>query len=76
MLKHLEDSGGELDYIDLQELKKERDAPWDTNEHIVKYFTKVDRAVKRANDKIKVDEKELLANALYTIKESSEMEWN
>ena len=75
MLKHLEDREGELDYINLQQLKKEKYAPWDTNEHIVKYFTKVDRAVKRAKDKIKVDDKELLTNVLYTIKESGEMEW-
>ena len=74
MFEHLVERAGELDYIDLQEMKQERDAPWNTNEHIVTYFTKVERAVKRMKDKIKMDEKELLSNALYTIKESGEME--
>lgn len=74
MFEHLVERAGELDYIDLQEMKKERDAPWDTNEHIVTYFTKVERAVKRMKGKINTDDKELLSNALYTIKESGEME--
>ena len=75
MLKHLEDRGGKIDYIDIQAMKKERDAPWDTNEHIVVYFTKVERVNKRLAKQYKTDEKELLSNALYTIRESGEMEW-
>ena len=29
-----------MTYIDIQEMKKERDAPWDSNEHIVDLFHK------------------------------------
>ena len=74
MFEHLVERAGELDYIDLQEMKKEQGAPWDTNEHIVMYFTKVEQAVKRMKGKIKTDKKELLSNALYTVKESGEVE--
>ena len=75
MLEHLEDRGGDIDYIDIAEMRKEREAPWDTNEHIVTYFSGVQRAVKRLTKaKVKSDEIELLANALMTIKESGEME--
>ena len=75
MLDHLGARGGEIDYIDIQEIKKERDAPWNTNEHIVKYFSNTDRAVKRLKrSKVDTSEKELMSNALYTIKESGEME--
>ena len=49
MLKHLEDQGGNINYMDIQEIKKEQDAPWDTNEHIVTYFMKVERVNKWLN---------------------------
>ena len=46
-----------------------------TNEHIVTYFLKVEKAVKRLEcANVKYDKTELLRNALYTIKESREME--
>ena len=46
MLLHLEDRGGEIDYINIQEMKEERDEPWNTNEHIVEYFSSIERIVK------------------------------
>lgn len=75
MFEHLVERGSDVDFIEIQEMKAERDAPWDTNEHIVTYFTKVERVCKRLKKKISIDDKELLSNALYTIKESGEMEW-
>lgn len=76
MLEHLENRGGDIDYIDIQDMKKERDAPWNTNEHIVTYFSGVQRAVKRLTKAgVTSDEVELLANALYSIKQSGEMEY-
>ena len=76
MLEHLENRGGDIDYIDIQEMRKERDAPWNTNEHIVTYFSGVQRAVKRLTKAgVTSDEIELLANALYSIKQSGEMEY-
>ena len=75
MLEHLEDRGGDVDYIDIQEMRKERDAPWNTNEHIVTYFSGVQGAVKRLKKAgVTSDEVELLANALFSIKQSGEME--
>ena len=56
-------------------MKKERDGHWDTNKHIVTYFTKVELVRKRLKHTITVDDKELLRNALYTIKASGQMEW-
>ena len=76
MLEHLEDRGGDVDYIDIQEMRKERDAPWNTNEHIVTYFSGVQGAVKRLKKAgVTSDEVELLANALFSIKQSGEMEY-
>ena len=76
MLEHLEDRGGDVDYIDIQEMRKERDAPWNTNEHIVTYFSSVQGAVKRLKKAgVTSDEVELLANALFSIKQSGEMEY-
>ena len=46
MLEHLEKRGGTLDYIDRKEIKKERDDPWDVNEHVVVSFHQVEHAVK------------------------------
>ena len=75
MLEHLEDRGGDVDYIDIQEMRKERDAPWNPNEHIVTYFSGTQGAVKRLKKAgVTSDEVELLANALYSIKQSGEME--
>ena len=75
MLEHLEARGGDVDYIDIQEMRKERDAPWNTNEHIVTYFSGVQGAVKRLKKAgVTSDEVELLANALFSIKQSGEME--
>ena len=76
MLEHLEHRRGDIDYIDIQEMRKERDAPWNTNEHIVTYFSSVQRAVKRLTKAgVNSDEIELLSNALYSIKQSGEMEY-
>ena len=76
MLEHLEDRGGDVDYIDIQEMRKERDAPWNTNEHIVTYFSSVQGAVKRLKKAgVTSSEVELLANALFSIKQSGEMEY-
>ena len=76
MLEHLEDRGGDVDYIDIQEMRKERDAPWNTNEHIVTYFSDITGAVKRLKKAgVTSDEVELLANALFSIKQSGEMEY-
>ena len=76
MLEHLEDRGGDIDYIDIQEMRKERDASWNSNEHIVSYFSSTQSAVKRLKKAgVTSDETELLANALYSIKESGEMEY-
>ena len=76
MLEHLESRGGDIDYIDIQEMRKERDAPWNTNEHIVTYFSEVQRAVKRLKRAgVTSDEVELRANALFSIKTSGEMEY-
>jgi hypothetical protein len=76
ILAHLRDRGGKLDYIDIAQLKKERDSAWDTNEHIVKHISKVQKAVDILADraKIKTDEGELLNDLLFTIKASGEME--
>ena len=46
MLEHLERRGGTLDFIETQEIKEERDAPWDGVEHPVAYFDQVEQAVK------------------------------
>ena len=51
ILAHLRDRGGALDYIDISGLKKERDASWDINEHIVKHITKVQKAVTTLKDR-------------------------
>ena len=76
MLEHLEERGGDVDYIDIQEMRKERDAPWNTNEHIVTYFSGTQGAVKRLKKAgVTSDEVELLANALFSIKQSGEMEY-
>ena len=75
MLQHLKDQGGDIDCIDIQEIKAERDAPWDTNQHIVTYFLQVDKAIKRLDHAgVKTDDKELISSALYQIKQSGEME--
>ena len=75
MIEHLKTHRGEIDYIDIQEMKKERDAPWNTNDHIVTYFSKIERTVKWLElAEVKSDKNELLSNALYAIKESGEME--
>ena len=75
MLKHLESRGGAMDYIDTKEIKKERDDPWDVNEHVVTYFNRVEQAVKQLDRAaITTDKKELLHQALYTFKESGELE--
>ena len=47
MLEHLESLRGEIDYINIQEMKKEHDAPYDTSEHIITHFLKVKKAVKQ-----------------------------
>ncbi len=39
ILEHLEKRGGTLDFIDTMEIKKERDAPWNGNEHVVTIST-------------------------------------
>ena len=58
MLQHLKDWGEEVDFIDIQEMKKDSDAEWDNNEHIVMYFSKVQNAVKRLGQTgIKFDKK-------------------
>ena len=75
MLEHLESRGGKMDFIDTNEIKQERDAPWDTNEHVVTYFNRVTQAVKQLERaKIRTDEIELLNQALYTFKQSGELE--
>ena len=76
MLQHLEDWGGDIDYINIQEMKAERDGPWDTNQHIVTYFSRVERAVKRLKEgKVTTSEVKILSNLLFQIKQSGEMEW-
>ena len=45
ILAHLQDRGGQLDYIDITQLKKERDSPWDINVHILKHIAKVQKSV-------------------------------
>ena len=47
MLEHLEKRGRTLDFIDTTEIKGERDAPWDGNEHVVTYFNRIEQAVKQ-----------------------------
>ena len=75
MLEHLEKRGGTLDFIDTTEIKGERDAPWDGNEHVVTYFNRIEQAVKQLERaKIVTDKQELLNQALYTFKESGELE--
>ena len=64
-----------MDFIDTNEIKQERDTPWDTNEHVVTYFNRVTQAVKQLERaKIRTDEIELLNQALYTFKQSGELE--
>ena len=76
MLEHLESRGGDIDYIDIQETRKEQEAPWNTNEHIVTYFSDVQLAVKRLTKAgVTSDEVELLSNALFSIKTSGKMEY-
>ena len=75
MLKHLEDHVGNVDYIDIQEMRKEQDAPLNTNEHIVTHFSGTQGAVKRLKKAgVTLGEVELLANALYSIKQNGKME--
>ena len=65
MLEHLESRGGNLDFIDTNEIKQERNAPYDTNEYVVTYFNRVTQAIKQLERaKIKIDEIELLNQAL------------
>ncbi len=47
MLKHLDLRGGDLDFIKIMDLKRERDAPWDHEEHITTYFSHIKQAVTR-----------------------------
>ena len=54
-------------------MKAEQDAHWDINKHIVTYFTKVEQVCKHLKKLIPVDDKELLSNPLYTIKEGGEL---
>ena len=75
MLKLLEKRGGTIDYIDTKEIKKERDDPWDVNEYVITYFNRVEQAVKQLDcAAIRTDKTELLHQALYTFKESGELE--
>ncbi len=76
ILQHLRDCGGSLDYINTNQLKKERDYPWDNNKHIVKNIVKVQKAVDTLEEQtnITTDKGELLNDLLYMIKESGEME--
>ena len=75
IIEHLESRGGKMDFIDTNEIKQERDAPWDTNEHVVTYFNRVTQAVKQLERaKIRTDEIELLNQALYTFKQSEELD--
>jgi len=75
MLKLLEKRGGTIDYIDTKEIKKERDDPWDVNEYVITYFNRVEQAVKQLDcTSIRTDKTELLHQALYTFKESGELE--
>jgi len=76
MLEHLKKrGGGALDFIDTTENKGERDAPWDENEHVVTYFNQIKQAVKQLErEQIVTDKQELLNQALYTFKESGELE--
>ena len=76
MLQHFEDRGGDIDYINIQEMKTKRDGPWDTNQHIVTYFSRVEQAVKRLKEgKVTTSEVKILSNVLFQIKQSGEMEW-
>ena len=75
MIKHLEDRGGTLDYFETQEIKMKRDAPWDGEENVVTYFSRVEKARKqleRAN--IATSDNELINQALFTFKQSGELE--
>ncbi len=47
MLKYLKEHGGEINYIDIQEMKKEQNSPLYTNEHAIAYFSKGKRAAKQ-----------------------------
>jgi len=75
MLARLESQGGKLDFIDTNEIKQECDAPWDINEHVVTHFNRITQAVKQLERaKIKTDEAELFNQAIYTFKQSRELE--
>ena len=57
-------------------MKAKRDGPWDTNQHIVTYFSRVEQAVKRLKEgKVTTSEVKILSNVLFQIKQSGEMEW-
>ena len=46
MLHHLETRRGTLDYVDINEIKKYDNTPWDTTLHTVSYFNRIEKAVK------------------------------
>lgn len=74
MIEHLILRGGAVDYVDIVELKTERDAPWEAETHIAMYFVRVERAVaKLEKAEVESDQIELAAQALYQIKQSGMM---
>ena len=75
MLDHLEARGGKLDYFEIQAIKAELDAPWDGNENVVTYFSRIERCNRQLKrGKITPDETDLINQALYFFKESGELE--
>ena len=65
LIKHLKSQGGDIDCIDIQQMKQARDAPWDRNEHIATYIDRVEQEVKKLkHGKVKSDENDLLRQML------------
>jgi len=74
MIEHLTLRGGNVDYVDIINLKNERDAPWETETHIAMYFVRVERAVSKLEKaEVESDQIELAAQALYQVKQSEMM---